>query len=57
MALIITKSSEAQAALKLITSAGLEVTERLDGIEVADSDADMVSDWLKDKFIIHVIEY
>jgi hypothetical protein len=57
MALIITKSSEAQNALKLITDAGIDATERLDGIEVADSDSGEVSVLLRDEYIVHVIEY
>lgn len=57
MALIITKSSEAQSALILIGSEGIEAIERLDGIEVADADAEMVSILLDKEFIIHVIEY
>jgi hypothetical protein len=57
MALIITKSSEAQNALKLITDAGIDATERLDGIEVADNDADEAAEVLRDEYIVHVIEY
>jgi hypothetical protein len=57
MALIITKSSAAQTALKLITDSGIDATERLDGIEVADSDSGEASDLLRDEYIVHVIEY
>jgi hypothetical protein len=57
MALIITKSSEAQNALKLITDAGIDAIERLDGIEVADSDSGEVSVLLRDEYIVYVVEY
>jgi hypothetical protein len=56
MALIITKSSEAQRALKIIQSF-TDATERLDGIEVADIDVEEVQQALKDEFIVNVVEY
>lgn len=57
MALIITKASEACTALKIIRSGGIEAVERLDGIEVADSDAQEASAWLADELIVHLIDY
>ena len=56
MALIITKSSEAQRALNIIQSI-TDATERLDGIEVADSDVEEVQQALKDEYIVYVVEY
>jgi hypothetical protein len=56
MALIITKSSQAQQAFRIIKSI-TDATERLDGIEVADIDVDEVQQALKDKYILHVVEY
>ena len=56
MALIITKSSQAQQALRIIKSI-TDATERLDGIEVADIDVDEVQQALKDEYILHVVEY
>ena len=56
MALIITKSSEAQRALRIIQSI-TDATERLDGIEVADADVDEVQQALRKDFIIYVVEY
>ena len=56
MALIITKSSEAQRALRIIKSI-TDATERLDGIEVADIDVDEVQQALRDEYILHLVEY
>ena len=56
MALIITKSSQAQQALRIIKSI-TDATERLDGIEVADIDVEEVQQALKDEYILHVVEY
>jgi hypothetical protein len=56
MALIITKSSEAQQALRIIKSF-TDANERLDGIEVADADVEEVEQALKDEFIVYAVEY
>jgi hypothetical protein len=56
MALIITKSSQGQRALRIIKSI-TDATERIDGIEVADIDVDEVQQALRDEYILHVVEY
>ena len=56
MALIITKSSEAQRALRIIQSI-TDATERLDGIEVADADVDDVQRALRKEFIVNVVQF
>jgi len=56
MALIITKSSEAQQALRIIKSF-TDATERLDGIEVADADVEEVQMALWKELIVHIVDY
>ena len=56
MALIITKSSQAQRALNIIQSI-TDATERLDGIEVADADVEQAQMALWKELIVHIVEY
>lgn len=57
MALIKTKSSDTPQALRHITAEGIEAVEKIDGIEVADADADQASSVLAENYIVHLIDY
>lgn len=57
MAAINTRDKEHGEAWQVLNDAGFECIITLGAIEVADDDAEAASELLKERFILHVIEY